>query len=44
MTFGILVGSRNFTRFFRVSLEDFDLHGYDYLHCVVKSYNITTYR
>ena len=37
MTFGFLIGYRNFIRFFWVSWEDYDLHGYDCIHCVAKS-------
>ena len=44
MTFGFLVGSRNFIRFFWISSEDSVLHGYDCIHCVAKSYTTTAYR
>ena len=44
MTFGFLVGSRNFIRFFWVSWEDFVLHGYECIHCIAKSCTITAYR
>ena len=44
MTFGFLVGSRNFIRFFWVSWEDFVAHGYDCIHCVGKSCTTTAYR
>ena len=44
MTFGFLVGSKNFIKFFWVSWEDFDLHGYDCIHCVAKSCTTTACR
>ena len=37
MTFGFLVGSRNFCRLFWVSWEVFVSHGYDCIHYVAKS-------
>ena len=36
MTFGFLVGSRNFIRFFWVCWEVFVSHRYDCIHCVAK--------
>ena len=44
MAVGFLVGSRNFIWFFWVSWEDFDLHGYDCIHCVAKSCTTAAYR
>ena len=44
MTFGFLVGARNFTKFFWVSWEVLVLHGYDCNHCIAKSCNATAYR
>ena len=44
MTFGFLVGSKNFIKFFCVSWEVFVLHGYDCVHCVAKSCTTTAYR
>ena len=44
MTFGFLVGSRNFCKLFWVSWEVFVLHGDDCNHCVAKSCTTTAYR
>ena len=43
MTFGFLVGSRNFIRLFCVSWDFFVLHGYDCHHWVAKSCTTTAY-
>ena len=44
MTFGFLVGSKNFIRFFWVSWEVFVLHRHECIHCVAKSCTTTAYR
>ena len=41
MTFGFLVGSRNFAKLFWVSCEVFVSHEYDCIHCVAKSCTTT---
>ena len=44
MTLGFLSGSRNFCKLLGVSCEVFVLHGYDWIHWVVKSCTTTAYR
>ena len=44
MTFGFLIGSRNFINLIWVSWEDFVLHGWDCNHWVAKSCTTTAYR
>ena len=44
MTFGCLLGSKNFCKFFCVSWDVFVLHWYDCIHCVAKSCTTTAYR
>ena len=44
MTFGFLVGYRNFIGLFWVSWEDFVLHEHDCIHCAAKSCTTTAYR
>ena len=44
MTFGFLVGSKNFCKLFSVHWEVFFLHGYDWIHWDAKSCTTTAYR